>query len=118
MIHSSSLSPRLILASTLRPQVVPRRTHLFLQHCEYSPHLRVLAQLDAPRSRISKTGRDLLSLTHQPEYDPANYIHQPKRVIPSRLPRRGPSASSRVDDAPSGPVSSRIPRNSRKARIP
>src|SRR5260370_22724423 len=109
MIHSLFMSPRLILARPLRPLAVPRSTHLILQHFEYSPHLRVLAQLDASPSRISKTGRDLLSLNPQAEYEPANCIHQPKRIIPSRLPRRSPSASSRVDDAPGRTVSSGIP---------
>src|SRR5713226_4468438 len=118
MIHALYLGPRLIPARTLRPRAVPRSTHLILQHFEYSPHLRVLAQLDASRSRISKSGRDLLSLNPQAEYEPANCIHQPKRIIPSRLPRGYHSASSRVDDAPGGPVSSGIPRNPRKARIP
>src|SRR5712692_1999764 len=118
MIHALYLKPCLILARTVLPRPVPRRTHLILQLIEYSPHLRVLAQLDTPGTRISKTGQDLLSLDSLREYDFGNCTAQQKRLIPSRLPRRGPSASSRVDDASGGPLSSGIPRNPRKARIP
>jgi hypothetical protein len=57
------------------PTVLPHKTNLILQHFEYSPHLRVLAQLHALGTRISKTDWDLLSLIPVPKYDPASCGH-------------------------------------------
>src|SRR3989442_1378805 len=116
MIHALYLSPRLIVART--GLSLHGKTHLILQRFEYSLHSRVLAQLDALGSRLSKTGSDLLSLIPQAEHAPTNSSYQPERLVPSRLPRRDFAASSRLDDAPGRPVSPRIPRDPCKARIP
>src|SRR5260370_28281711 len=118
MIHSSYLSTRLIMVQTPLLRASLRRIRLLLRHFEYSPHSQVLAQPDAAHPRISKTGSDLLSLMRQAEHAPTNFGHPPETLIPSRLPRRSPSASPRLDDAPGGAVSPRIPRNPYKARIP
>ena len=75
MIHPLYLGPRLILARTVLPTAVLLTAYMILQHFEYSPHLRVLAQLDALGTRISKTDWDLLSLIPVAEYDPANCGH-------------------------------------------
>jgi hypothetical protein len=75
VIHSLYLGPWFILAGTALPTVLLHKTNLILQHFEYSPHLRVLAQLDALGTRISKTDWDLLSLIPVAEYDPANCGH-------------------------------------------
>ena len=48
MIHALHLSPRLIVARTLLRMALPSRSHLVLEPFEYSPHLRVLAQIAAP----------------------------------------------------------------------
>src|SRR5713226_6450534 len=117
MIHAVYLTSDLALARTVLPEATPRQTHLILLHFEYSPHLLVLTQMDTHCTPISETGWDLLSLIPLAEYDVTNCTDQPKRVIPSRLPRGGPPASPRVDDATGGPVSSGIPRNPGKASI-
>src|SRR5260370_18203252 len=109
MIHSLYLSPRFTPAGTALPTAALHTTNPLLHHFEYSPHLRVLAQLHALGTRISRTDWDLLSLIPVAEYDPASCGHYPKRVIPSRLSRRAPSASSLLDDAPGAPAPSRQP---------